>query len=1266
MRSNRLLVVAKTLISAGWLLAFFGDCLNAQNGHQKTLQDSGRINVFQQTFPVVEMNHRPADHVLPQYVDVGGQIPNYIQSDRWGELGEPLSLMQQPMSPEESLQHIVTPQGFRVELFAAEPDLQGKPLCMAWDERGRLWIGETVDYPNELQSPGMGRDRIRICEDTNGDGRADRFTVFAENLSIPSSIAFSKGGVIVQNGAETVYLKDTTGDGVADLRTTLITGWAMGDTHGGVSNFQYGLDNWIWAMQGYNASHPIALGNPQQPFRMGFFRMSPDASRVEFLRSTNNNTWGLGISEEGLIFGSTANGCPSVFLTIPNRYYERVRGWTPSLTLSSIADSNRFLPVTERVRQVDHFGGYTAAAGHALYTARQFPTEYWNRVAFVCEPTGHLVAAFVLSQDGSGFSATNPFNIFASHDEWTAPIMAEVGPDGAVWIIDWYNYIVQHNPTPKGFQTGKGNAYESALRDKSRGRIYRVVHEETAPANIPNLSLATPIDWVESLGHSSMVVRKHAQRLLVERGQTDVVPALISQVLDHHCDSTGLNAAAIHALWALHGLGVIQPTHPEALAAVYQALKHPSAGVRRNAIQVLPSTTESANQLLNATLHLDDNPNCRLAAILALADLPVVERTSLALLEVMADIRSQRDRWLTDAVTSAASQVGVPFLMAIGQSSECDESTGRLARIVAEHVSRGPELDSVGELITALQYASPTAIRWIFTGLSAGWQTGKRLPLNREVESDLLRLVERATPEDRPLIVRMAQRFGSSQFDRFAERLVDELLDSLHADEALDEVRISSAKHAVEFQPDSQAVALSLVKALTPRISPELAQGIMDALESSKCDSLGQSLIEQLPQLPPSTKGTVIQLLLKRPAFTLTVLEAIENKRLSLTDLALDQRQALSRHPDRQIRSKMKEILELGGSLPSPDRQLVLRDLAHVAQLRGASARGKEIFAQHCSKCHVHSGVGARVGPDLTGMSVHPREEMLIHILDPNRSVESNFRAYSVLTVDGLVLTGMLAAESKTAIELFDTEGKRQVILREDIEQLTASVQSIMPEGFEKTLTADNFTDLLEYLATPPAYVPLDIGRAATVASDRGMFVDPEGPERILFDSWSEKSFQGIPFQLIAPRDGRLLNAIVLYSRLGKVSSQLPTSVSLTCNVPVKALHLLSGVAGWAHPLGQFEEVVMVVRLHYQDGETEDHQLLNGVHFADYIRRIDVPKSQIAYSPGGKQIRYLSIQPRRADSLTSIEFLKGTGDYSPVVMAVTVEPLGGVGSQSTQ
>ena len=364
---------------------------------------------------VLDSRPRVASGLKPLEYDDGAKIPLYVDSGKWGTQGKPISKMQRPLDPAESLKHLALPAGFEPHLFAAEPDI-AKPIALAWDHRGRLWIAETTDYPNEMQPKGAGHDRIKICEeDTDGDGKADRFTVFAEGLSIPTSLAFARGGLIVHQAPDTLFLRDTDGDDRADERTVLFTGWGTQDTHAGPSNLRYGLDNWIYGIVGYSGFRG-EIGGERHSFRQALYRFKPDGSKLEVLRNTNNNSWGVGISEEGLLFGSTANNCPSVFAAIPNRYYESVRGWSPSV-LQMISSSNRFWPVTDKVRQVDWFGGFTAGAGHALYTARTYPKHYWNKTAFVAEPTGHLLATFTLHPKGSDFVSHNAWNLAASDDE---------------------------------------------------------------------------------------------------------------------------------------------------------------------------------------------------------------------------------------------------------------------------------------------------------------------------------------------------------------------------------------------------------------------------------------------------------------------------------------------------------------------------------------------------------------------------------------------------------------------------------------------------------------------------------------------------------------------------------------------------------------------------------------------------------------------------------------------------------------------------------
>src|SRR5262249_20025548 len=249
----------------------------------------------------------------------------------------------------------------------------------------------------------------------------------------------------------------------------------------------------------------------------------------------------------------------------------------------------------------------------------------------------------------------------------------------------------------------------------------------------------------------------------------------------------------------------------------------------------------------------------------------------------------------------------------------------------------------------------------------------------------------------------------------------------------------------------------------------------------------------------------------------------------------------------------------------------------------GDPARGKEVFRQQCAKCHAHGGEGGQVGPDLTGMATHPREELLVHILDPSRSVEGNFLQYTVVTADGRVLNGLLASESKTSVDLVDTEGKTRTVLRDEIEQIVASKKSAMPEGFEKQIPPAGLADLLAFLTRPGRYIPLDLRKAATVVSTEGMFTSKTSQaERLVFPDWSPKTFDGVPFYLVDPQGGRVPNVIMLHSPNGTTPPTMPRSVSLPCHTPAKAIHLLSGVSGWgATDPGAPPTTSMVVRLHY-------------------------------------------------------------------------------------
>jgi uncharacterized protein len=256
-----------------------------------------------------------------EYSEAPDALPNYRANAAWGTQDEPIRTMQKPLPPAESMQHLVTFPEFKVTLFASEPEIV-KAIWMTWDERGRMWIAATTDYPNNMQREGEGHDRLLIVEDTNDDGQADKITTFADKLSVPTSFCFANGGVIVVHSGKCEFLADTDGDDKADVRKDLFQGWGTQDTHAGPSNLRYGFDNWIWGVVGYSGFNGT-VGGKTIRFGQGIYRFKPDGSALEFVRSSNNNTWGLGFTEDNLIIGSTANGNASMYMPIPKSLLRR-------------------------------------------------------------------------------------------------------------------------------------------------------------------------------------------------------------------------------------------------------------------------------------------------------------------------------------------------------------------------------------------------------------------------------------------------------------------------------------------------------------------------------------------------------------------------------------------------------------------------------------------------------------------------------------------------------------------------------------------------------------------------------------------------------------------------------------------------------------------------------------------------------------------------------------------------------------------------------
>ena len=677
-----------------------------------------------------------------------------------------------------------------------------------------------------------------------------------------------------------------------------------------------------------------------------------------------------------------------------------------------------------------------------------------------------MLGLFFLDRKGADFTAHNARNLVASDDEWSSPIYAEVGPDGALWMADWYNYIIQHNPTPKGFETGLGAAYETPLRDKTHGRIYRITHKQGKPSTMATLDTDNAATLVAALENDNMFWRAHAQRLLVERGNTDVVPQLSALVAKQSVDELGLNPAAIHALWTMEGLGAMKGGNEEATKAAIGALKHPSASVRRAGVMVLPRNEVALNAVLEHQLLKDTDAQVRMATLLALAELPTKETAGTAVFTVIKETRNVEDRWIPDAATAAAAKNATAFIKAILTSSDplaLEGALGNVLKVVTTHYAvRGPT-DSIVSTLTALKGAAPEVATTVLDGLRAGWPT-ETTPTLTDADKQQLETVMEELPENvRDRLLSLGERWEiPGLFTGRMEAIVATLKAQVSDANAADETRAAAAKRWIALQ-DETAVAESILSPITLLSSPTLSAGLVDALSASRQAETGGVMMKHWAKYTPIVRRTAIGVLLRRSEWALTMLGAVQDKTIERTDIAPEYWSQLQRNRNRRVAGRARQLANASDEV-SADRAAIVERLLPLAKEKGDAARGKEVYTASCAVCHKLGEEGGTVGPDLNGIGSRDRADILLEILDPNRSVEANYRLWTVTTKDDNTYAGRLEAETQTTVEILDLVAKKHVIQRKDIKSLEVLPQSIMPIGFE-ALPADDIKGLLEYLS---------------------------------------------------------------------------------------------------------------------------------------------------------------------------------------------------------
>jgi putative membrane-bound dehydrogenase-like protein len=894
------------------------------------------------------------------------------------------------------------------------------------------------DYPTAVTG-----GRIRQLIDRDGDGLFESATTFADGLKFPNGGLPWKGGLLVTSAPDILFLKDTDGDGRADERKVVLTGFAEGNQQLRVNGLVWGLDNRVYGANGRSGG---AVRRPGDPFEKSVpiprhdFRFDPETGAFEALAGFCQ--FGLARDDFNRRFLSW-NTIPIRQVVIEEQDLSRNPYLTVGQSVAAIidpADTGRVFsisspPVTFNRERTDYFN---ASCGLTILRGEGLGPEYDGN-AFVCEPLTNLVHRKVLEPQGVTFVARRTEHdreFLASRDNWFHPVNLATGPDGCLYIADFYREWVEHpqfvpEPLRKSVDFRMGNEH---------GRIWRVRRRDISPRlPSPVPATMTPAELVTALSSRGAWMRDTAQRLLVERHENSVVPAL-----EKLASEVASPVARVHALWTLSGLSALSP------ATISRALQDPSAEVREQGVILVRRSGARSGQLVQQVLGMtgDSAPGVRFQLALAAGDLESPEAISaLALLARLG----AGDEWQRLAVLSGLGRTAWPFLQTllreqrpVLQSETVGEQT--LLRETAALIGiRGQEseIEEFVALIAQIEPREEPGAMALLTGLGEGLAR-RGQPLHRMLASpsDALR---RHLPEIERLLTR-GQTCVTLRAKPEAQRLLALRL-ILHA-------RPTAARPLIE--------AL-LAADEPPALQTAAARGVADVHDTD----LARTLLERWPSLPINIRRELIGALLRNASLAAPLIEALETGIVATTELDLSAREALKLVPDKDLRERAAKIVQ---SSAGSGRDAVVAKYQPALELAGDATTGATLFARHCLTCHKLQGNGSRVGPDLSGIASRAKLALLEDILNPGKDVSPDFVNYVVVTKQGQIFTGLLAADTPTLVRLRGQQEAEETILRGDIEELHPNRQSLMPEGFEQSLTPQAVADLLEFLRRP---VPL-------------------------------------------------------------------------------------------------------------------------------------------------------------------------------------------------
>ena len=925
-----------------------------------------------------------------------------------------------PLSPADSMKKMEIVPGYTIELVAAEPDVVD-PVAFTWDADGRLYVAEMGDYPAN-----SGGGRIKLLVDKDGDGKPDGHTLFADGIPFPNGLLAHRDGILVTAAPDILYLKDTDGDGQADHREVILTGFNAGNQQLRVNGLAWNYDGWVYAANGRNGGNITSPKRPDAPavnIDRHDLRFKPDTGEVEAV---------AGFSQ----FGSTFDVYGNRFInwnTIPIRQVIfpldvalRHPTFPPGYDCEYLNDprqDNRVFPISDRPATFNKepAGYFNASCGLSIEKGGIFPQADAGS-AFVCEPLFNIVHRRQLIRTGVAFIGIRPDTeqdreFLASRDPWFRPVFTQSGPDGGLYIADFYRQWVEHpdfvRPELRGSVTWDTG--------KEFGRIYRLRPTNENPRPVPKLSSESGEKLITYLADPNGPVRDAARRLLLERNDRSVTPALRDLFVNTRSTEFGrLNALSLLALWD-------EPTE-----SLVNAFDDNSYSISEWTIRFLRQRSDADRWLptiwkrpsFRRYRASGGNPDpIHFELILAAERLPTSERVTYLMKLGIGD------PWCNLALACIAEDAAIPLLAA--QMDPANrfilpaDLPATLARVAGRRETN-PETSPFHPYIKEWKGDKSLMLEVVVGWLQGLADQGKPIP---------------SSIGGTPMVEWMALAKTKLETKEVQASQKSEAITLLSFDPSP-----STSKLLINLlsQPAELQVTQACLRAIRPRPGQEVAEG----------------LIEVWPAASPSIKRELLELLLARAERVPILLDAIDDGIVLVSEIDPDsKRRLLDLAPAER---KEKTTSQLGQA--SPDRSAVIQAAQSTLPAQGDIAKGKEVFAKHCAGCHRSGDLGHRVGPDLAGMAAKSREQLLEDILDPNRQILPDYVAVSIVTTDGVTLTGLLAGETSTSITLRRAEGAIEEVARNQIEEFRGTGKSLMPEGFEQSIPPDQLASLIAFL----------------------------------------------------------------------------------------------------------------------------------------------------------------------------------------------------------